>query len=205
MYIGKTNNLKNRWADHLRIAKGGFKKYPRKFFIIHKAIVKYGYSNFEFSCLQQCSSEDLAYKSEEYWISFYNTRDNNFGYNISVGGKGSGSGKNSPNFGLKRSLATLVKLRESHLGNKNSNFGKNVSQETRLNMSRSQKGKQLGENHANSILSWKDVDEIRKLHQVGISVSVLCKQFNTHRTNIYSIIKYKTWIKRPENEVPTQK
>jgi hypothetical protein len=53
-----------------------------------------------------------------YWIDLYNSRDKQYGYNITVGGVGSGSGKNSPNFSLKRSQETIYKLKENHLGDK---------------------------------------------------------------------------------------
>lgn len=195
VYVGKTNNLHRRWLDHKRTAKGGKEKY-KDYNPIHAAINKYGVGNFDFLKIQEFEIEANAYAAEEYWIKFYNSRNSQFGYNITVGGIGSGSGKDSPNFGLKRSEATLEKLRETHLGDKNSNYGKEFSQETLSKMSSSQKGKQLGEKHANSILTWDIVDEIRKLHDSGTSLNELSKQFNTHRTNVYSIVKYKTWIKR---------
>ena len=100
VYIGKTNNLKKRYLAHLRVAKGGKEKYPKQFFNIHKAIVKYG--------------------------------------------------KNSPNYGLKRSESTILKLKESHLGYKNQNYCKSFSADTKLKMSKIRKGNYTGENNAHS-------------------------------------------------------
>jgi group I intron endonuclease len=195
LYIGKTCDLHDRWLDHLRTAKGGKEKCPRKFFAIHQAIVKYGESNFEIFCIQRFNSEITAYQAEKYWIEFLQTKNNKLGYNIAPGGIGSGSGKDSPNFGLKRSASTLNKLRESHLGEKNHNYGKDFSQETRLVMRVSQKGNQAGEKHPKSILTWSDVDEIRCLHKKGWSLSQLSEKFNTHKSNISHIVNNRTWIK----------
>jgi group I intron endonuclease len=174
----------------LRIAKGGKNKYPRTFFIIHSAIAKYGANNFEFSCIQEFVSEQLAYDAEKYWIDFYNTRDDKFGYNITAGGIGSGSGTESPNFGLKRSEITIAKLRESHLGEKNSNYGRTLSENVRQNMSKAQKN-----NFASATLNWGKVDTIRSLYKSGTSQRELSKMFGVTQSNISNIVNNKTWIK----------
>lgn len=162
-YIGKTNELKKIWIAHLRVARGGKEKYPRMYSIIHQAMNKYGFDNFECIKMQEFSTEKYCYLSEKYWIDFYQSRDRNFGYNISPGGIGSGSGRNSVNFGLKRSPETLLKMTKSHIGNLNQNYNKKFSEETKIRMSRSQKGNQVGEQHPRSILTWEIIDKIRSL------------------------------------------
>ena len=134
MYLGKTNNLKRRWTDHKRTARNG-KNKNRSFNAIHTAIIKYGIDNFEYFQIQSFDDESTAYLAEIYWIDFYKTRDNEYGYNISPGGIGVGSGTNSANYGLKRSHETLLKLSKSHTGDKNQNYGKIFSDETKLKMS----------------------------------------------------------------------
>lgn len=195
IYIGKTNNLRKRWNAHKRISLGGKEKFPRTFSIIHSAITKYGIDKFEFLPIHSFESEDDAYKAETYWISYFNTREPTLGYNISPGGEGSGSGINSPNYGLIRSDETKLKLKESHLGSKNSNYNKEFSLETRLKMSKSQKGNQSGEKNPRSILNWNAVNQIRDLYKNGVGATQLSKQFNVSRANIYSIINNKSWIK----------
>ena len=194
LYIGKTNDLHRRWLEHQRIARGGKQLYD-EYSVVHVAINKYGLDSFEFYEVQSFMSEEQAYEAEEYWIQFYKSRKPKFGYNATDGGIGVGSGPNSANFGLKRSEETLEKMRESHLGEKNSNYGKTFSVERLQNMSKAQKGKRCGEEQSNVILSWEKVDKIRELYSKGMGPTELSKMFGTHRANIYSIINYKTWIK----------
>lgn len=193
LYIGKTNNLHRRWIEHQRIARGGAELYD-EYSVIHAAINKYGVDNFEFSELQKFDIEIIAYQAEEYWIRFFNSRDPEFGYNITVGGIGSGSGEDSPNFGLKRSEETISKLRTTHLGKRNSNYGKIFSNEVRQNMSKAQT--RFGENQSHVILTWEKVDEMRRLYSNGVKISELSRIFNTNRSNVHSIVNFKTWNKR---------
>lgn len=51
------------------------------------AIKKYGAEKFEKEIIEECSDEDTNSR-EEFWIRFFNSRDNNIGYNISKGGEG---------------------------------------------------------------------------------------------------------------------
>lgn len=193
IYIGKTNNYYTRWQHHKRVSKGGKIKYPRAYYTIHAAIAKYGDNNFEFTVLQSFEKEDMAYLAEKYWIEFFKSLKTEYGYNKSSGGVGSGSGINSPNYGLKRTDDVKRKLRESHLGDKNHNFGKKFSDEVILNMSLAQRGKITGEDASQAKLTWEKVTEIRNLYKSGISVLELSKMFNCHKQNIYSIVKNKTW------------
>lgn len=197
LYIGKTNDLHNRWITHKRVAKGGKEKYPTVFHAIHSAIVKYGADKFDFCLIQSFSNEDEAYLAETYWITYYNSKNVKFGYNETVGGLGSGSGINSANYGLKRKPETIIKLRESHLGERNQNFGQKFFDKIRKNMSAAQKGKQLGEKHANSVLTWADVEKIRSMYENDeANQAELAILFNTHRSNISHIVNYKTWTQK---------
>lgn len=54
---------------------------------IKAAIKKYGLINFSKIILEECESFDASMR-EKYWISFYNSTDNEIGYNISKGGDG---------------------------------------------------------------------------------------------------------------------
>jgi group I intron endonuclease len=193
MYIGKTNDLHIRWITHKRVAKGGKDKY-HEFSVIHQAIVKYGVENFEFLCIQDFKNENEAYLAEIYWINFYNTRNSKFGYNVSPGGIGSGSGINSANFGLKRSLEVILKLSNSHKGERNQNYGKIFSQDTRLKMSKSQKGNQLGEKHGMAILNEEIVRNL-KIDYVNLNLSKkdLSIKYNIKYNNVISILNGYSW------------
>lgn len=80
VYIGQTKvSLKLRFQNHLSAARNG------KDYVIGKAIRKYGEENFYIELLKECTIEELN-ERERYWISYFNSTDNKFGYNISIGG-----------------------------------------------------------------------------------------------------------------------
>jgi group I intron endonuclease len=192
VYVGKTNDLHTRWVTHKKVARGGKEKY-KEFSVVHRAIVKYGIENFEYLWLQTFSSENDAYLAEDYWINYYNSRNNKFGYNASPGGIGVGSGVNSANFGLKRSPETIAKLRESHLGDKNQNTGKIFSPETRRRMSVSQKGNQLGEKHPKSILTVEIVKSIKIDFKNGLYKKEISRKYNINYSTIISVLNGQSW------------
>ena len=78
VYIGQTiQGITARWNGHLH--KDGCK-------FIHNAINKYGRNNFKIEVLEYCH-KDLLDEREIYWISYYNSNDRHYGYNILKGGK----------------------------------------------------------------------------------------------------------------------
>lgn len=78
--MGQTKvSLKLRFQNHLSAARNG------KDYIIGKAIRKYGEDKFYIELLEECTVEELN-EREKYWIAFFNSTDNRFGYNISIGG-----------------------------------------------------------------------------------------------------------------------
>lgn len=80
VYIGQTKvSLKLRFQNHLSVARNG------KDYVIGKAIRKYGEENFYIELLEECTIEELN-ERERYWISYFNSTNNKFGYNISIGG-----------------------------------------------------------------------------------------------------------------------
>ena len=80
VYIGQTKvSLKLRFQNHLSAARKG------KDYVIGKAIRKYGEENFYIELLEECTIEELN-EREKYWISYFNSTNNKFGYNISIGG-----------------------------------------------------------------------------------------------------------------------
>ncbi len=91
IYIGKSNHkLKNgstRWQIHLRIAKGGKEKYGRCFWIIHRAICKYGESNFKYAILKHTKTESEALLFEQEVIA-HSRKEGQTIYNVTGGGEG---------------------------------------------------------------------------------------------------------------------
>ena len=81
IYIGQSTNIMKRWNQHYL---GAFLKDSEQNNLLHKAIKKYGVTNFYFEIEELCDIEDLNKKEIEY-IKFYNSLQPN-GYNIVQGG-----------------------------------------------------------------------------------------------------------------------
>jgi len=102
-YVGITNNLKRRWKEHKSLNKSS----PA----LHDAIKKYGIENFAFSHIADAFEFGSACIIEKLLIKEHNTKAP-FGYNLTDGGEGS--------FGVKPSLETIKKMKDSAKGQKRS-------------------------------------------------------------------------------------
>lgn len=82
-YIGKAKNIENRFYDHKRKLRTNshFNIY------LQRAWNKYGSENFKFYILEKCS-ENKIYEKEKYYIKKFETKNKNFGYNLTDGGDG---------------------------------------------------------------------------------------------------------------------
>ena len=83
-YVGCTTQAK----PELRWQRGRGYQYNDHFY---KAILKYGWDNFEHEVFEVGSKEEM-YRKEVELISFYHSNDPNFGYNHSSGGEKSALG-----------------------------------------------------------------------------------------------------------------
>lgn len=148
-HTNKTNNKKyieiTCQEPNQRFRNGkGYKSSPHFYY----AIKKYGWDNFTHEILYENLSQDEAKSKEIKLIKQYNTRNKNFGYNITPGGEGY-SGKDNPWYGHHHTEETKKKMSEQRKGVpkteewkkkiRESNIGKIVSDETR---------KKMKENHA---------------------------------------------------------
>jgi group I intron endonuclease len=145
MYIGKTNNMYMRMAQHKNAAKRGVKRK------ICTAIRKYGFDAFDLKILEQTDSEEKCFDLEMYYIIQYNTIQD--GYNMTLGGEGPSGNKQTKEANLKRSKALKGrkngpltkehkrKLSEAHKGLDNHQKGRIVSEETRKKISQANKGR----------------------------------------------------------------
>lgn len=82
-YIGQTYDLKFRWLHHRSDLRGG-RHHNRH---LQGAWNKYGEDNFEFSELEKCTLESLD-EREIYWIKYYDSQNQEYGYNLADGGLG---------------------------------------------------------------------------------------------------------------------
>lgn len=85
LYVGQTvNTISHRWKDHLYESYNGNKSNS----LLHRAIVKYGESNFDVKEIEECQ-DNLLNEREKYWIKYYDTYyTHDKGYNLSYGGEG---------------------------------------------------------------------------------------------------------------------
>ena len=110
-YIGKTiAGLDARLTLHLSDAARGTTNH------FHRAIRKYGIDSFNSDILyiafDKC--DDYLYLVEKDIIAAYNTF--NEGYNSTPGGRGTGSGKNHPRWGMKHAPESIIKMSDAHKG-----------------------------------------------------------------------------------------
>ena len=73
-YIGQATDIERRKKQH--VSQAG--KLTTK---ISRALWKYGLNNFKFQVLEECSVDQLNQR-EHYWIHYYKTLEDEFGYNI---------------------------------------------------------------------------------------------------------------------------
>lgn len=84
MYVGQTSKTPlQRFKIHVQDSYRNNERYNSA---LHKAIRKYGESNFKVETLEECNIEILGDR-EVYWIDKLNTFKN--GYNMTLGGEGS--------------------------------------------------------------------------------------------------------------------
>ena len=127
VYVGITCTApERRW----RADGSGYRKQP----VIYHAIKKYGWENVNHEIVASNLTKDEACKFEMLLIDKLKSNQHEFGYNVDNGGQTSGS----------HSPETLEKMRKSMLGEKNHNYGKEFSKETRERLSLSHKGKKTG-------------------------------------------------------------
>lgn len=131
IYIGKSINIERRFKQHIQEGK-----CPKSH--IDCAIKKYGKNYFNFEIIEKFDEDtpflnDVLNDSEQYYIATYNTFEDDFHYNLTIGGDGFGFGKNHPLFGEKRPEHS-----KKMSGKNNPFYGKHHSEETKKKMSKAQ-------------------------------------------------------------------
>ena len=143
LYIGKTSNISARWLRHLSTART---KYKRSYSYIHRSMNKYGFENFIIEMIAGCKNEEEAFKIETNCIKLYNSKNNQFGYNLTDGGDGCSGRKDSQETINKRSNSLSITLGDGrYLGEKAPFYGKKHSIESKNKMSKAHLGKTLSE------------------------------------------------------------
>lgn len=81
VYVGKTKNFKQRWYQYEYDYKKQRVEHINQYLL--SSMNKYGFYNFEFSVLEYCSLDKCS-ERELYWMTYYNSFDPEFGYNLRV-------------------------------------------------------------------------------------------------------------------------
>jgi group I intron endonuclease len=83
IYVGKSINIKLRKKAH----ENSFIRKQAVNIHLQRAVDKYGIENFEFVILEEVILNNINDK-EQYWIAYFKSYDENFGYNKTMGGDG---------------------------------------------------------------------------------------------------------------------
>lgn len=130
IYIGRTNNFKERMIQHKHCAL--VKQMNNS---LYKAIRKYGWDNFIKEIIATAPSQDAAQLLEEVLIKQFDSVKN--GYNDTYIGGGGNQFANQP----ERLTTFKKKLSQITAGDKNGMFGKQHSDEAREKQKQKAKGR----------------------------------------------------------------
>lgn len=149
VYIGQTCQRPEKRWDNGR----GYETSSR----FYNAILKYGWDNFEHVILFTELNLEEANKIEADLISQYNSQNENFGYNITTGGKNyCHSEETKRKIGQSNSIALKgghwseehkQLMSQKMSGEGNPFYGRQHTEETKLKISQNRKGKCAGTEH----------------------------------------------------------
>jgi group I intron endonuclease len=138
VYVGQTIDTSiERFKQHISEAKKEKETGCRK---LNNALNCHGEENFKLEVLLACPSYLLVYY-EDYYMTYYNSLDKDSGYNLREAGN---SGKATIETTERQSLAQM--------GEKNHNFGKPRSDETKLLLSKINLEKAIRYSHLGELL-----------------------------------------------------
>lgn len=218
-YIGQSIDCNRRYAEHKR--SGDPEHYSAKNerdsnTPIHRAFQKYGFENFDYIILEECSKENLD-KRERYWISFYHSTDKSYGYNLSEGGQDTVGAKRENHSQAKLTLDEVSKIKKllketdlslteiqkqfSKVGKSMIcliNTGKNWSEPNENYPLRKTFKALSGEKSPNAKFTNDEVMEMRTLYSQGVPNREIYKMYpDTSENTIKAILYGKSYKKLP--------
>lgn len=194
LYVGITNNPKERWRRHRSMSKGDVMRRNA----IHWALAKYGVDNFIFKPIEILPDLDAANIREKEWISFL--KDMKFQiYNETGGGDGTAGTKWTDERKLKMSISQSGTGNPMYgvqlFGKANGNFGKEMKPHVKEELLQHRRK-----------LNDEQIKEIQTLYLTGkYTQTQLSKQFNVSLTQIHRIVKGKSWGDKKHDAILTKK
>ena len=148
-FIYKTTNLIN---GKIYIGKNNGKRngYLGSGLLITAAIKKYGKENFKREIIEDNIEDiDILNEKEKYWIKFFDSRNRDIGYNISLGGDGANMDNKGKTYeemyGEEKAKILKENISKNYSGENHPMYGKIHSDESKLKMSESAKGRVASE------------------------------------------------------------
>lgn len=138
VYIGQSTNIKQRWKDHIIRLKEN--KHDNKY--LQRAWNKYGPDSFVFSVLEECPKDFEGLNGREvFWINHFHALNRNYGFNLASGG-GNGYSLSGMSESERREVYRKIgeTRRRKYSGENSPNYGKPMSEEQKLKISRKLSG-----------------------------------------------------------------
>ena len=199
VYIGQSINIKSRKTHHFSDLRGN--RHPNRF--LQHSWNKYGEMNFKFKILEYCSKQQLDEK-EVYWINYYKSNNQKYGYNLESGGhknkQHNERSKKLMSIKSKNAIRTSewrYKIGKAHKGKvlskstkekiRQYNLGKKYSTETNL-----KKGCK-GELNPSAKLTNEQVRHIKLAMYCGMNKTDVLDTFGVNKKSYYRIRRLETW------------
>jgi hypothetical protein len=195
-YIGKSSNLNRRLKDHITEAKKGINTYKNRWILslLNKN---------EIPIIDVI--DEVSIFEWEYWEIFYILLFKSWGFNLTnrtVGGNGTGSGINNPNYGKKLTDEHKMKCSLKLRGEKNPFFGKKHSPEIMKKIYKPVLQYSIDGVFLNEWISIKKAEDNLKLHTISscchnklLSVGGFIWRFKENEEYPKKIIVNKTYRK----------
>ena len=176
-YIGQSVDVERRFREHRNALKKG--KHINKF--LQRDWVKCTEDSYKIYIIEECLS-DVLNELEIYYIYFYKTCNNKFGYNMTAGGGGC--------VGLKCTDVTRKKISEAQIGRK-------LTDEWKNNISKAHKGK-MPKNINILIKAGKEKSEVVLQYDIDgnfimshISLNECARYHKSYATNVVKAVNGK--------------
>ena len=179
VYIGGSSRIKGRISSHKSFLRR--KKHCSK--SLQESWNKYGEQNFKFEIIEECSSIEEVNEKEKYWILYYKSYDDRFGFNKSLSYIGNvGIEHNVPFSEERKQKMSKTFFKEGQIS---FNKDKKLSEEHKRKIKNSEIGKKL---------NWNIVREIREKFSKGDRTKrSLEREYGLSESCIQRILNYKTW------------